>query len=1240
MSDEDKTSVLDERSRPTASALMDEPRTPVSVPNLRQTDRRTLLPGTLVRGRYRIERVLGEGGMGRIWLTEDLQELRQVALKEMQVPEGLSPSKVEELVLMFRHEFYAMTKLQHPGTLKVFDCGMTEAGNRFITMEVVGGQDLSSVARGQPLDTLTLYRILIQMAQVLAFIHARLYVHCDIKASNVRIMEDGTVKLMDFGVMHQLGTPSPGKLKGTLEYMAPEWQRGANIDGRADLYSLGVMAYFLATRRLPFKRQSPAALLADHLTRPPPKPSTICAVDPALEEIILLLLAKDPRDRYQNAGELLEALCQASGEPLPEEPLSARASYLHVPEVVGREAELEQLMNSLAEADWGQSRAVLIGAPAGVGKSRLLQEFELQAKLAEIAFGMGQCRAEGLAPLAPLTQALRSLVPLTPPNVAERVAPLLGRIVPSLVQGTPPPVPTFSDAGAERIAIFGALTEWLQALGDRHTFVLCFEDLQWADAATLEVLNVIIRALSRSRGMVVGSYRSDALSRLSLAFQTVDEGLSHRMDLAPLTSEHVQTLVQLALPGLEVPVDFVTGLHSITEGNAFFATECLRALVEEGALRRVGGRWMADGHLARRRLPTTIEDAVLARLKAAPPDRVALLRRLAPAGRSLELPMVRALAGMIEVDLFQALDDIVARQFLQLIEGKYVFTHDTVHQAIYDSTPEQMRKAYHGRVAEVLQGFRNDNPNVDRMVGYHFARSTQPRRAIEPLMRAGQAAIGTQALLDATLLLKEAAELLEQEPRTPERIGQIIRTWATLVEVGYTSDPPTSLMYAQKLFQYWADTVDLEAGRQEALEQLDAARTAPPPVHAEALRQVFREIPISAHMTPVEVFWKKAELQILQGIAMAIMGRTGDFQLLLERVEREHPVDSPFRAGVFIARGALSSHTGNFAGVLKAQREQVERLRTFRDSVERPSPRLAWALGMGCYFLNMLRGLRGEPLDADATRDGLEVAETFGFTDIRIYHLFTQIVRASFTGDAVALIPVLIEKQELIRRLGNPRLPERNLAIYTPPYYLERGELEQVEAVLARGRTLAEVLPGDLWLQRYVQVYQACRDVLANDVAAARESLPRALAVAHTDEFRMETLVRVYQSRFERSQGNEAAAREAAEAALARALDPVLENPFDEILARRALAPLVPVDEGLAYLAQALVRAEETRNVLQVGLVHFALAELWFARSSLEASRALDAAERSFQAARSPFWLTRVAALREDVLSQLGLKTG
>lgn len=1235
MSDEEKTAVLDERSRP-PSSWGDRIRTPITLPGARGGERRSLEPGMVVTGRYRVEGLLGEGGMGRIWLAADLQEHRRVALKEMQVPAGLTAAKTEELVLMFRHEFFAMKKLQHPGTLKVFDWGMTEAGNRFITMEVVDGTDLSTLAREAPLDTRTLYRVLIQMAQVLAFLHSRLYVHCDIKASNVRITRSGAVKLMDFGVMHQLGTPSPGRLKGTLEYLAPEWQRGASIDGRADLYSLGVMAYYLVTGRLPFKRNTPAALLADHLTRPPPRPSTFCPVEPHLEELILVLLAKDPRERFRDAGELLEALCHASGEPLPEEPLSARASYLHVPEVVGRGAELEALMNGLAEADWGQSRAVLIGAPAGVGKTRLLQEFELQAKLAEVPFGRGQCRAEGQAPLVPITQALRCLIPHTPLEMMQRLSPRLGRLLPGLgaeggavaSQAAPQTV------GEEKLAFFGALAEWVQALGRQMTLVLCFEDLQWADSATLEVLNVLIRTLHGTRGMVVGTFRSGELSRLSLAFQTVDEKLTTRMDLEPLTAEHVRTLVELALPGLAVPEAFVERLHATTRGNAFFATECLRALVEEDALRRVGGRWTAAEGLDTRPLPASIQDAVLARLASAPPDQVTLLRRLAPAGRSLELPLVRALADLPEVELFAVLDGIVERQFLQEVEGRYVFTHDTVHQAVYDSTPEPERRVAHGRVALALQTLYSQRPDLSREVGWHYLRSSEPELAIGPLLDAGRAAIEAQALLEATLLLKEAAALLEAAPDFPGRERLLLRIWVTLVEVGYSSDPPTSLAFAEKLFRHWEARVDLGEGRRQALEELEVACSAPEAERPARLRELFREREADAYASPADVFWKKAELQVLQGMALAIVGRTADLTALLERVQAEQPEVSPYRAGTLLAPAVLCAYTGRFAGALENQYEQLTRLRGLREAMGRLPRRLAWALGMGGYMMNMNLALRGEPLDAKATRDGYAVAEAHGFSDVRAYHLFSVVTRAAFTGDGAAFVPAFTEKTDLVRRLGNPRLMERNLAISTPPYYLERGEHEHLAAVVARGETLARVLPGDRWLQCHVQVYQACRDVLFEDAAAARESLPRALAAAREGGLRMETLLRVYESRFEREQGNMLSAGDAAEAALARATDPVLANPWDEILARRAMAALLPGEEGTAHLRRALALAELTGNVLQMGLVHLALAE----REPLGESVAeLMTAEALFTEARATGLLALTSSLRGALQRRMGV---
>jgi hypothetical protein len=168
-------------------------------------------------------------------------------------------------------------------------------------------------------------------------------------------------------------------------------------------------------------------------------------------------------------------------------------------------------------------------------------------------------------------------------------------------------------------------------------------------------------------------------------------------------------------------------------------------------------------------------------------------------------------------------------------------------------------------------------------------------------------------------------------------------------------------------------------------------------------------------------------------------------------------------------------------------------------------------------------------------------------------------------------------------------------------------------------------------LKLYVLVYSACRDVLFEDADAARVSLPKALEAARAGDFRMETLVRVYQSRFELAQGNPEAAREAAEAALRRAVDPVLANPFDEILSRRALAPLVPEAEGHAHLDRARAVAEATGNVLQLGLVNLALAERWLEREPARALEVLDAAERALTTAKASGLLPRVVAIRGEL---------
>ncbi|HLM75361.1 MAG TPA: serine/threonine-protein kinase, partial [Polyangiaceae bacterium] len=226
---------------------------------------RGLAEGALVAGRYRLKSMLGEGAMGQVWLARDELEQRDTAFKVMRAASASAPignraadSRAAEIA--FKHEFYTMTKLQHPNTVKVFDYGVLQDGDRFIAMEVVAGRDLSDLLTKGPLELSQIYRVLIDLANVLGFVHSRRFVHCDIKSSNVRMTETGSVRLMDFGMMHQLGLAAGGMLKGTPYYMAPEIPRGGVIDQRTDLYSLGVLAFELATGRYPFTGRSLAEI--------------------------------------------------------------------------------------------------------------------------------------------------------------------------------------------------------------------------------------------------------------------------------------------------------------------------------------------------------------------------------------------------------------------------------------------------------------------------------------------------------------------------------------------------------------------------------------------------------------------------------------------------------------------------------------------------------------------------------------------------------------------------------------------------------------------------------------------------------------------------------------------------------------------------------------------------------------------------------------------------------------------
>ena len=284
--------------------------------------------GTVVNGKFHVEALIGQGGMGKVYRARHLTLERTVVLKMLHRGFSADPAVAQR----FHREAKAASRLNHPNSIAVLDFGQAEDGTLFMAMEYLQGKDLARViAEDHPLGVARIVRIGAQILSALAEAHALGIIHRDLKPENVMIEprrnEPDHVKVLDFGIA-KISEPGAGEARltqaglvcGTPEYMSPEQASGKELDARSDLYSVGVILYQMATGLLPFESDTPVGFLTKHLSEPPPPPSRRrpgVAVAPALEALIMRALAKDPAARHASADEMKEALLacgRAAGE--------------------------------------------------------------------------------------------------------------------------------------------------------------------------------------------------------------------------------------------------------------------------------------------------------------------------------------------------------------------------------------------------------------------------------------------------------------------------------------------------------------------------------------------------------------------------------------------------------------------------------------------------------------------------------------------------------------------------------------------------------------------------------------------------------------------------------------------------------------------------------------------------------------------------------------------------------------
>jgi hypothetical protein len=257
----------------------------------------------LLGGRYRIDALIGRGGMSDVYRGMDVVLQRQVAIK-------ILTDRSEDLRKRFLREAQSMARLNHTNIVGVYDAAQND-GVSYIVMELVQGRTLATISPSE-LTVHTALRYILELLEALAFAHENNVVHRDVKPANIMVLSSGAIKVMDFGLSRRTSEMSSvtnaGEIVGTIAYLSPERFLGKIADARSDLYSVGVVMYEVFTGTVPFKNDSDdlVAVIFAHVNEPPAALRTINPAVPApIERIVLRLLEKDPERRYASAREVI-----------------------------------------------------------------------------------------------------------------------------------------------------------------------------------------------------------------------------------------------------------------------------------------------------------------------------------------------------------------------------------------------------------------------------------------------------------------------------------------------------------------------------------------------------------------------------------------------------------------------------------------------------------------------------------------------------------------------------------------------------------------------------------------------------------------------------------------------------------------------------------------------------------------------------------------------------------------------
>jgi PAS domain S-box-containing protein len=599
---------------------------------------------------------------------------------------------------------------------------------------------------GVPMEIGRFLPLALAITAALKEVHQSGLIHKDIKPDNILVSETGDVQLTGFDIASRLPRerqlPAPPEfIAGTLAYMAPEQTGRMNrsIDARSDLYALGVTLYEMITGRLPFTASEPMEWVHCHIARQAVPPHERSQNVPApVSAIIMKLLAKTPEERYQTTAGLECDLrrCLAAWErrgEIDDFPLGENdgPDRILIPEkLYGREHEGGTLLSAFDRVvKSGTPELVLVSGYSGIGKSSVVNELHKVLVPPRGLFAAGKFdQYKRDIPYATLAQAFQTLVRQILVRsqaevdqwrraLVEAVGPngqLIADLIPEveIIIGKQPPVPDLPPRDAQhRFQL--VFRRFLGVFAKpEHPLALFLDDLQWLDAATLELLEHLITDPDVQHLLVVGAYRDNEVSPSHPLRQTMDaiRKVGARMQEIVLAPLRVDDIGQLVADALYIERNAAQPLAQLvyekTSGNPFFAIQFLTALADEGLLRFDDdeARWSWDlNRIYAKGYTDNVADLLVWKLNRLPVETQSALQQLACLGNSADFATLKMIYQDSYEELERLLWEAVLAGLVLRSEDSYRFLHDRVQEAAYSLIPQQLRAETHLRIGRTLE---------------------------------------------------------------------------------------------------------------------------------------------------------------------------------------------------------------------------------------------------------------------------------------------------------------------------------------------------------------------------------------------------------------------------------------------------------------------------------------------------------------------------------------------------------